>query len=170
MNRHRQGTGVHKHTEQQLHKDENIIGRDRNRILVGAEKRLLYMCRNMQRTELRRQLPGCADVERRTGDVAIPQHYKPDRPQRGRLSVSRRPARYGIFQLLAQPRLRNNDRQGILREGCTDRNGDDSRRIFRHEMHEGNKPAPAREHADTRCSLQHTVRTHIAAKGNKTAD
>ena len=77
-----------------------------------------------------------------------------------RLGISGRPARNGIFQLQPQPHLRNHDRQGLLREERTDRDGDDCRRLLRNEMHEGDQPPHARQHAYPRRSLQHPLRAH----------
>ena len=43
----------------------------------------------------------------------------------------------------------------------TDRDGDDSRRLLRHQVHEGNQPPLPCQHAHPRCRVQHPVRAHL---------
>ena len=107
-----------------------------------------------------------SDGQRRTRNVALPQVGLSARPQHHGFRLPRRPARNRILQLLAQPHIRHNDRQRLQREKRADRNGNDSRRVFRHEVHEGNKPPLARQHADTRRRVQHTLRTNQSANRN----
>ena len=103
---------------------------------------------------------GICSVQRRAGDEPLPQRRAPHRALHLRLRVYGRPARHWLLQLLAQPHLRNDDRKGIQRQVGTDRDGDDCRGILRNQVHEGNQPPPARQHANTRRRIQHPLRAH----------
>ena len=58
-----------------------------------------------------------------------------------------RPAGNRLLQLQPQPHVRHDDRQRLFGEKRTDRDGDDCRRLLRHEVHQGDQPALPREHA-----------------------
>ena len=85
--------------------------------------------------------------------AVLPDSRPPYRPKHVRLSLSGRLACNRLQQLFPQPHLRNHDRQGLQREECADRDGDDCRRIFRHQVYEGNQSPHARQHADSRCCI-----------------
>ena len=154
MQRHRESQGLcQRLSGKRVYQDQDLERRDRHRVLFRAQKRLRHCCRYLWRTEVWRQLPGGAHVKRRAGDAPLPHFRAPHRAKHVRLGLPRRPARDGIQQLLAQPHLRNHDRQGLQREECTGRDGDDCRGIFRHQVHEGNQSPHARQHADSRCRI-----------------
>ena len=56
-----------------------------------------------------------------------------------------------------------------VKEVGADRDGNDCRGIFRYEVHEGNQPPHACEHAHSRRRLQHSLRAYLAADRNQTA-
>ena len=128
----------------------------------GIEKCLCHRRGDMQRTEVWRQLSGSADVKRHTGNEPFPDHRTSHIPQRGRFGLSGRPARYRLFQLQPQPRIRNNDWKRLLRKERSDRDGNDCGRVLRHQMHQGTQQAPPCEHAYSGCRVQHPLRENLS--------
>ena len=68
-----------------------------------------------------------------------------------------------VYDSGAPPHERIDESEWLSCDQRTDSAGDESRRIFRNEMHERDKQTHACEHADSGCCIQHLVRTHKSA-------